>query len=125
VLRSPRNDGAIKSDETNPLLLASEAATLMYIRANSIIPVPEVFAYRSAILPIQVWNTDSLPKPPSSLPCMSTWLSTILMPLAVYASRDWSPHGAFASVAFQKVRIGRSSRCTTELRLVYIKASSH
>ncbi len=46
VLRSPRDDGAIKSDETNLLLLASEAATLIYIRANSIIPVPEVFAYR-------------------------------------------------------------------------------
>ena len=46
VLRSPRDDGAIKSDETNLSLLASEAATLMYIRANSTIPVPEVFAYR-------------------------------------------------------------------------------
>jgi len=46
VLRSPRDDGAIKSDETNLLLLASEAATLIYIRANSTIPVPEVFAYR-------------------------------------------------------------------------------
>ncbi len=55
VLRSPRDDGAIKSDETNLLLLASEAATLMYIRANSTIPVPEVFAYRQAILPIQIW----------------------------------------------------------------------
>lgn len=46
MLRSPRDDGVIKSDETNLLLLASEAATLMYIRANSTIPVPEVFAYR-------------------------------------------------------------------------------
>jgi len=46
VLRSPRDDDAIKSDKTNLLLLASEAATLMYIRANSKIPVPEVFAYR-------------------------------------------------------------------------------
>jgi hypothetical protein len=46
VLRSPRDDGVIKPDETNLLLLASEAATLMYIRANSTIPVPEVFAYR-------------------------------------------------------------------------------
>lgn len=48
VLRSPRDDGAIKSDETNFLLLASEAATLKYIKANSTIPVPEVFAYRQA-----------------------------------------------------------------------------
>ena len=55
VLRSPRDDGAIKLDETNLLLLASEAATLMYIGANSKIPVPEVFAYRQAILPIQIW----------------------------------------------------------------------
>ena len=54
VLRSPRGDGAMKSEETNHLLLASEAATLMYIRANSKIPVPEVFAYRQAILSIQV-----------------------------------------------------------------------
>ena len=46
VLRSPRDDGAMQSDETNLLLLASEAATLMYIRANSTIPIPEVFAYR-------------------------------------------------------------------------------
>jgi len=50
VLRSPRNDGAIESDETNLLLLASEAATLKYIRANSTIPVPDVFAYRQASL---------------------------------------------------------------------------
>ena len=46
VLRSPRDDGVIQSDEINLLLLASEAATLMYIRANSAIPIPEVFAYR-------------------------------------------------------------------------------
>lgn len=46
VLRSPRDDGAIKSDETNLSLLASEAATLLYIRANSSIAVPEVFAYK-------------------------------------------------------------------------------
>ena len=45
VFRSPRDDGAIQSDETNSLLLASEAATLKYIKANSTIPVPEVFAY--------------------------------------------------------------------------------
>lgn len=46
VLRSPQNDGGIKSDEANLSLLASEASTLMYIRANSTIPVPRVFAYR-------------------------------------------------------------------------------
>ena len=49
VLRSPRDDGVIKSNETNLLLLASEAATLKYIKANSTIPVPEVFAYRQAM----------------------------------------------------------------------------
>lgn len=46
VLRSPRTCGAIMREETNLLLLASEAATLKYIKANSKIPVPEVFAYR-------------------------------------------------------------------------------
>jgi len=55
VLRSPRDDGAIKSDETNILLLASEAATLKYIKANSTIPVPEVFAYRQARPLFLVW----------------------------------------------------------------------
>jgi len=54
VLRSPRNDGGIKSDETNLILLASEAATLKYIKANSTIPVPEIFAYRQAISSILV-----------------------------------------------------------------------
>jgi len=54
VLRSPRTDGGIKSDETNLILLASEAATLKYIKANSAIPVPEVFAYRQAIPSILV-----------------------------------------------------------------------
>lgn len=33
--------------ETNSNLLASEATTLKYLRANSAIPVPKVFAYRS------------------------------------------------------------------------------
>ena len=56
VLRSPRDHGAIKSIETNLLLLASEAATLKYIKANSIIPVPEVFAYRQARLSLLVCN---------------------------------------------------------------------
>ncbi|KAL8734519.1 MAG: hypothetical protein Q9166_001419 [cf. Caloplaca sp. 2 TL-2023] len=48
VLRSPRKDDGIISDDTNLLLLASEAATLKYIKAYSTIPVPEVFAYRQA-----------------------------------------------------------------------------
>ena len=46
VLPSPRDDGAMKLNEPNLLLLASDVATLMYIKANSTIPVPEVFAYR-------------------------------------------------------------------------------
>ena len=52
ILRSPRNDGAIQSKETNSSLLASEAATLKYIRANSTIPVPQVFAYESVYVPL-------------------------------------------------------------------------
>jgi hypothetical protein len=50
VFRAPRSDGAIRCEEVNATLLASEAATLRYIRANSAIPVPEVFAYRYGIL---------------------------------------------------------------------------
>lgn len=46
VLRSPRNGAEIVSDDTNISLLASEAATLKYIKAHSSIPVPEVFAYQ-------------------------------------------------------------------------------
>ncbi len=46
VLCSPRDDAAFRSDGIDLLLLASEAATLMYIRANTTVPVPEVFAYR-------------------------------------------------------------------------------
>ena len=46
ILRSPRGGNPIESDETNLLLLASEAATLKYIKIHSTIPVPEVFAYR-------------------------------------------------------------------------------
>ncbi|OJD12882.1 hypothetical protein AJ78_06597 [Emergomyces pasteurianus Ep9510] len=48
VLRSPREDGAVQCHETNSTLLASEAATLKYIRANSTIPVPQVFAYSAS-----------------------------------------------------------------------------
>ena len=58
VLRSPRDDGAIQSDEANFLLLASEAATLKYIKANSTIPVPEVFAYRQARLCLLLSKAD-------------------------------------------------------------------
>lgn len=46
ILRAPRHDGAIRSMDTNLILLASEAATLKYIRSNSDILVPEVFTYR-------------------------------------------------------------------------------
>ena len=59
MLRSPRNDGAIQSDEMNCLLLASEAATLKYIKANSIIPVPEVLAYRQARQYLLLSRTDN------------------------------------------------------------------
>ena len=59
VLRSPRDDGAIRSDETSSLLLASEAATLKYIKANSTIPVPEVFAYRQARERLFLSETDN------------------------------------------------------------------
>ncbi|KAI4095517.1 MAG: hypothetical protein LQ339_007204 [Xanthoria mediterranea] len=48
VLRSPRNGAEIVSDDTNISLLASEAATLKYIKAHSSIPVPEVFAYQDS-----------------------------------------------------------------------------
>lgn len=46
VLRCPRQDYGYLSEDTSALLLASEAATLRYIKANSTIPVPEVLAYR-------------------------------------------------------------------------------
>ncbi|KKZ64062.1 hypothetical protein EMCG_01632 [[Emmonsia] crescens] len=46
VFRSPRRDGAIRSERTIQDLLASEAATLKYIKSYSDIPVPEVYAYR-------------------------------------------------------------------------------
>lgn len=50
VLRSPRKGDEIVSDDTNLSLLASEAATLKYIKAHSNIPVPEVFAYQYVFL---------------------------------------------------------------------------
>ncbi|KAL2361681.1 hypothetical protein RJZ56_005429 [Blastomyces dermatitidis] len=40
VFRSPRRDGAIQSEKTIQALLASEAATLKYIKSYSAIPVP-------------------------------------------------------------------------------------
>lgn len=46
VFRSPRIDGTISSDDTDLLLLASEAATLKYIKAYSNIPVPDIYDYR-------------------------------------------------------------------------------
>ncbi|KAI1911238.1 hypothetical protein LOZ39_006254 [Ophidiomyces ophidiicola] len=49
VFRSPRPDGVVQADETISKLLASEAATLRYIRSHSAIPVPEVYAYRSSL----------------------------------------------------------------------------
>ncbi|OJD28456.1 hypothetical protein ACJ73_00143 [Blastomyces percursus] len=47
VFRSPRRDGAIQSKKTIQTLLASEAATLKYIKSYSAIPVPVVYAYSS------------------------------------------------------------------------------
>ncbi len=50
VFRSQREGNSIESNETNLLLLTSEAATLKYIKIYSTIPVPEVFAYRNVKL---------------------------------------------------------------------------
>ena len=46
VLRSPRLDGGIKSQEANSRLLASEAATLRYLKNHSRIPVPDIHSYK-------------------------------------------------------------------------------
>lgn len=46
ILRCPRNYRAILSPETNSKLLAGKAATLKYLKANTAILAPEVFAYR-------------------------------------------------------------------------------
>lgn len=46
VFRSPRYEGAIRSTDSIRMLLASEAATLNYIKSHSDISVPEVFTYR-------------------------------------------------------------------------------
>ena len=45
IFRSPRTYWAVDMD-TAGSLIASEVATLKYIRRNSSIPVPEVFAFR-------------------------------------------------------------------------------
>ncbi|KKZ68687.1 hypothetical protein EMCG_05722 [[Emmonsia] crescens] len=60
VLRSPRDDGAVQCHETNSTLLASEAATLKYIRINSTIPVPQVFAYRFVLFSSRPFYPDLL-----------------------------------------------------------------
>ena len=47
TFRSPRSGRDTHlSDESACRMLASEAATLKYIRAHSLAPVPQVFAYR-------------------------------------------------------------------------------
>lgn len=50
VFRSPRPYKYYGlTEEIAATVLASEAATLKYIKANSSIPVPEVFSYRSVL----------------------------------------------------------------------------
>lgn len=46
VLRSSRRDEKLKCDNIKQTLLASEVATMRYIKANSHVPVLEVFAHR-------------------------------------------------------------------------------
>lgn len=47
--RSPKSGcDAFYSDETASKILVSEASTLLYLKANTSIPVPQVFSYRSA-----------------------------------------------------------------------------
>lgn len=46
ILRSPRSDLPSFSSELSSKLLASEAATLKYLRLDTDIPVPEVYSYR-------------------------------------------------------------------------------
>lgn len=50
LFRSPRTSYGIDEDIAGSLL-ASEAATLKYVRKNSSIPVPDVYYYRSGFLP--------------------------------------------------------------------------
>ena len=64
IFRSPW-EGAVSCPKSRSSLLASEAATLKYLKANSTIPVPEVFAYRfdshhcSALTPIDSIKLNS------------------------------------------------------------------
>lgn len=47
VFRSPQMGlDAFYSDETVSKILMSEAATLMYLKSHTSIPVPEVYSYR-------------------------------------------------------------------------------
>lgn len=46
IFRSPRKSYRGMGGEYAGVLLSSEVATLKYIKANSSIPVPEVFDYR-------------------------------------------------------------------------------
>lgn len=46
ILRSPRRDTTLTARELSAKLLASEAATLKYLRLRTNIPVPELYSYR-------------------------------------------------------------------------------
>jgi hypothetical protein len=51
IFRSPHSGiRAVLDEETACKLLASEAATLKYIRSHTTVPVPEVFAFRYGFL---------------------------------------------------------------------------
>ncbi|RKL50621.1 hypothetical protein BFJ72_g74 [Fusarium proliferatum] len=50
VFRSPKSDSdSFYSVDTASKILVSEASTLLYLQANTSIPVPQVFSYRSAV----------------------------------------------------------------------------
>lgn len=58
IFRSPRTCYGIRNDIAG-LLLASEAATLKFIKKNSSIPVPDVFYYRFVVLTrVEGYATD-------------------------------------------------------------------
>lgn len=46
VLRSPRYDTNMFSDETASKILVSEASTLRYLETHCQIPVPKIYSYR-------------------------------------------------------------------------------
>lgn len=46
IFRSPRKDYFVLQEESTSTVLASEAATLNYLRDKSSLPVPEVFSFR-------------------------------------------------------------------------------